>query len=45
MIRVFLLAGQSNMVGAGVTDELPDTLCVSPSNVRLFEAGAWCDLL
>lgn len=45
MIRVFLLAGQSNMVGAGVTAQIPAAQRRFPQNVRLFEAGAWRDLL
>jgi hypothetical protein len=36
---VFILSGQSNMVGQGVTAELPDDLATLPSNVRLFVDG------
>ncbi|NQU12299.1 hypothetical protein HQ590_16000 [bacterium] len=41
MIRVFLLAGQSNMVGQGVSAELPADRRASPANVRLFEESGW----
>jgi len=39
MIRIFLLAGQSNMVGAGITAQK-----IPSGNVRLFEDGEWRDL-
>ncbi len=45
MTKIFLLAGQSNMHGAGVTDELPETLRRVPQNMRLFEQGEERDLL
>jgi Carbohydrate esterase, sialic acid-specific acetylesterase len=45
MNRLFLLAGQSNMVGAGVTAEIPAALREPPPNVRLFEEGQWRELL
>ena len=44
MIRIFLLAGQSNMAGAGVTAEVPEAF-TCPANVRLFQEGQWRDLL
>jgi hypothetical protein len=43
--RVFLLAGQSNMVGAGLTGDLPPDLRAAPPNVRLFEDGQERDLV
>lgn len=45
MIGVFLLAGQSNMLGAGVSTEIPTAHKIPPQNVRLFEEGAWRDLI
>ena len=45
MIRIFLLAGQSNMVGAGVREEIPTPFKSVPKNVRFFEGGGWKDLL
>jgi hypothetical protein len=45
MARIFVLAGQSNMVGAGETGELPDSLRSFPQNVRLFEDGVFRDVL
>jgi hypothetical protein len=45
MTKVFLLAGQSNMVGGGRVEELPGSLCRFPENVRLFEDGAFRPLL
>jgi hypothetical protein len=36
---VFLLSGQSNMVGQGATDELPTDLATLPPTVRLFVDG------
>ncbi len=44
MTNGFLLAGQSNMVGAGITAELPEALRATPPNVGLYEDGAWRDL-
>lgn len=44
MIRVFLLAGQSNMRGAGITAEIAGRV-TPPATVRLFDDGAWRDLL
>jgi len=40
-----LLAGQSNMVGAGITAQIPTAQRTPPGNVRLFEDGEWRDLL
>ena len=37
---VFVLAGQSNMAGSGVTKELPDELKALPKNVTYFYRGA-----
>jgi hypothetical protein len=45
MIRIFVLAGQSNMVGAGITGQIPKAQRTTPQNVRLFEDGSWRDLL
>jgi len=39
MTRIFVLAGQSNMVGAGVTAELPEAWRREPANVRVFADG------
>lgn len=39
MTHVFLLAGQSNMVGCGVAGELTPELRTPPTRVRLFEDG------
>jgi len=44
MIRIFLLAGQSNMVGAGITAQIPTAQKTHPGNVRLFDDGEWRDL-
>ncbi|WP_269523078.1 sulfatase-like hydrolase/transferase [Coraliomargarita parva] len=38
--KVFLLGGQSNMVGRGATSELPAELQVSQSDVLLYEFGS-----
>lgn len=45
MVRLFILAGQSNMVGAGVTAELPEKFRTTPPNMRLSEGGEWRELL
>lgn len=39
MTRLFLLAGQSNMAGAGVTAGLPGQYTTTPERIRLFEDG------
>jgi lysophospholipase L1-like esterase len=39
MTHIYILAGQSNMAGAGRTAELPEPLRSCPPNVRLFEDG------
>ncbi|MFW6146043.1 MAG: sialate O-acetylesterase [Planctomycetota bacterium] len=44
MTNVFLLAGQSNMVGGATTSELPEALRTAPPNVRLYEDGAYREL-
>jgi len=44
MTNVFLLAGQSNMVGGGTVAELPESLRTAPPTVRLYEDGAWREL-
>jgi hypothetical protein len=44
MTRIFLLAGQSNMAGAGITAELTEQYTTSPEHVRLFEDGEFRDL-
>lgn len=38
-IKAFILAGQSNMVGAGISHELPAALATPPAQVRLIEDG------
>ena len=40
-IRVFLLAGQSNMVGWGDSTKLPDDLRKGNDRVLMFEDGKW----
>lgn len=37
--KMFILAGQSNMVGKGATAELPADLKKTPANVKLYHAG------
>ena len=39
--RVFLLGGQSNMVGQGLSGELPAELLVPNPRVLIFENGKW----
>ena len=41
--KVFLLAGQSNMVGVGVSAELPGPYNAPQSNVKIWSNG-WADL-
>ena len=43
--QVFILAGQSNMVGSGVTAEVPDRWRTAPANLRLFVDGEVCPWL
>lgn len=45
MARIFILSGQSNMVGSGMTSELPQRARTSPCNVRLYMDGAFHELL
>lgn len=45
MVKVFVLAGQSNMTGAGITAQIPEAEKATPENVSLFEDGTWRDLL
>ncbi|MGD9856483.1 MAG: sialate O-acetylesterase [Planctomycetaceae bacterium] len=40
-LKVFILAGQSNMVGWGNSAELPDDLRSGNDRVLMFEAGRW----
>jgi len=40
-IKVFILSGQSNMVGWGNSMELPDNLRYGTENVLMFEDGKW----
>jgi hypothetical protein len=37
MVKIFILAGQSNMVGAAITSELPEELKNVKNDVRVFE--------
>ena len=37
--QIFVLAGQSNMVGAGVTADVPDRWRAAPANLRLYVDG------
>lgn len=39
--RVFLLAGQSNMSGAGLYDKLKETEKEPPAGVKIWHKGAW----
>ncbi len=39
--RIYLLAGQSNMVGGGLVDDLPDALKSVPDTIRLFADEAF----
>jgi len=44
--HIFLLAGQSNMVGSGVTAEVPERWRTAPANLRLFideRPSPWLD--
>ena len=40
-IKVFILSGQSNMVGLGNSTELPDSLRYGTDNKLIFEDGEW----
>jgi hypothetical protein len=40
-IKVFILSGQSNMVGFGDSEELPDALRNGNDRVLMFEDGRW----
>jgi len=40
-LKVFILAGQSNMVGWGNSKELPDALRTGDDRVLMFENGKW----
>ncbi|MBE7465340.1 MAG: hypothetical protein HS116_17825 [Planctomycetes bacterium] len=40
-MKLVILAGQSNVVGRGKADELPEAFAKPPEQVRLFEKGAW----
>lgn len=42
--RVFLLAGQSNMSGAGLYEKLSDAEKLPPSKVKIWNKGAWQEL-
>jgi len=41
MTRIFILAGQSNMAGAGISTELPEWYLQTPEQVKLFEDGEY----
>ena len=43
--RLFILAGQSNMVGAGRVEDLLDEQRRTPPNIRLFEGGRFRELV
>ncbi len=45
MPKIVLLAGQSNMAGAGVSAELPDAYQSAPAGIRLFEDGEFRALI
>ena len=40
-LKVFILSGQSNMVGQGLSAELPDALKRPDERVLMFEEGRW----
>jgi len=40
-MKVFILSGQSNMVGWGNSTELPDNLWYGTENKLMFENGKW----
>ncbi|WP_289053393.1 sialate O-acetylesterase [Carboxylicivirga marina] len=40
-MKVFILSGQSNMVGWGDSEELPDSLRYGMNNKLMFENGKW----
>ena len=42
--RVFLLAGQSNMAGAGLFKELTEAEKIPPNKVKIWSKGAWYSL-
>ncbi len=45
IVKVFILAGQSNMAGAANADELFPQQRKTPSNIRLWEGGQFRDLV
>ena len=45
MTNVFLLAGQSNMAGAGTSAEIPERLAKTPEGIRLYEDGEMRELV
>ena len=45
MTKVFLLAGQSNMEGPGLSSRLPEALRKTPDNVRFFDEEKLRDLV
>jgi hypothetical protein len=45
MTKLFLLAGQSNMEGAGLSSRLSEVLRKAPDNVRFFDEGKLRDLV
>jgi hypothetical protein len=45
MAKVFILGGQSNMIGGAKVADLPDSLRSAPPHVRLYEDGAFRDLV
>lgn len=43
-MKVFILAGQSNMDGRADIKDLPAELKTSPANVRIFRVGKWVEV-
>ena len=43
-MKVFLLGGQSNMVGAGNTAELEKPYSEPQADVKIWRGGGWADL-
>jgi len=39
MVKIFILAGQSNMAGAAITSEIPEELKTIDNDVKVFEDG------
>jgi hypothetical protein len=45
MVEMYILAGQSNMQGAGKTNEIPKTFKKLSENIKLFEDGEFREVL